>query len=65
LIAAVERFGQACAVEAAPSKIRRQRLALLIEKITASFEKEDAEYVFLVFGRIHIAAQLIARPKKN
>src|SRR5271166_64847 len=59
LITAIERFGQSCAVEAALSKILRQRFALLIEKIAASFEKEDAEYVFLESFNARIRDELL------
>ncbi len=37
-----------------------QLLALLVEEIAHPFQEQHAEDVFLVFGRIHVPAQVVA-----
>jgi len=42
-----------------------QLLALLIEQIAHPFQEEHAEDVFLVLGRIHVPAQIVARAEQE
>ena len=47
------------------AEILFELLALLVEEVAEPLQKQHAEDVFLVFGCVHIAAQVIAGTKQE
>jgi hypothetical protein len=59
-VAVLRRSGDSVLGHAPALQALDDPLALLIEEVTAALQEQDAEDVFLVLGRVHVAAQLVA-----
>jgi hypothetical protein len=65
LILAIQRCRQPVSIKTTFAQINGQCLALLIEQIAASLQKQNAENILLILRRLHIATEFVAGLKEQ